>query len=214
MPRRKGKTSDPSASSDAATPEPGIADAGAATLSSKPRGDRRRVIRAVAIFVVTMGLFYGLVHNPSRRWDILIDYHQAIASVSGSILSVFGFEASVEGTIITTVSPPFSVGIVQGCDAIEPSAAFLAAVIASPIQLSAKFIGAIVGTVVLLTINLFRIVSLILIGMYAPSALDVMHEDVWQAVFIALAIGAWAYWVQWASRRAEAPGGGAPTKSS
>lgn len=206
VPRRKGKAIKPVTSSDGVERrhEPGNTNGGPPLPNS--RRDRRRVIRAVATFIVTMGLFYGLVHNPARHWEILTDYHKAIARASGAILSVFGFENTVEGVGIKTVSPPFEVGIVQGCDAIEPTAAFLAAVIASPIQLSAKLIGAIAGTVVLLTINLFRIVSLILIGMYAPSALNVMHEDVWQAAFIVLAIAAWAYWIQWASRRVEASG--------
>ena len=53
---------------------------------------------------------------------------------------------------------------------------------------------------ILLLINLVRLVSLFFIGVYWPKALDVMHEDVWQAAFIVLAIVLWAIWVQWATR--------------
>lgn len=90
--------------------------------------------------------------------------------------------------------------IVRGCDAIEPTAAFAAAVLASPVSLWTKLPGILVGTLILLFVNLVRLVSLFLIGVHWPRALDVMHEDLWQAAFIVLAIVLWAIWVQWATR--------------
>lgn len=172
----------------------------ATRVSDSSRSARRRVLRSVAVFVIVMGGFYAVIHNPARPFRVFEGYHHAIAVVSGGVLSVLGYEVLIEGAQITIESPRFSVGIVQGCDAIEPLAAFLAAVIATPIGFGSKFVGAVVGAAALLTVNLFRIVSLILIGMYAPKALDVMHEDVWQALFIVLAIGAWAFWVRWATK--------------
>lgn len=172
----------------------------AARVSDSSRLARRRVLRSVAVFVIVMGGFYAVVHNPARPLRVFEGYHHAIAVVSGGVLTVFGYDVTIEGAQISTASPRFSVGIVQGCDAIEPLAAFLAAVIATPVGLVPKAVGATVGAAALLTVNLFRIISLILIGMYAPKALDVMHEDVWQALFIVLAIAAWAFWVRWATK--------------
>jgi exosortase/archaeosortase family protein len=50
-------------------------------------------------------------------------------------------------------------------------------------------------------INLLRIVSLFFVGVYYPNAFNMIHEGVWQAAFVVLAIVFWAVWVQWATRK-------------
>ena len=90
--------------------------------------------------------------------------------------------------------------IVRGCDAIEPVAVFSAAVLASPVLMSRKLSGSLVGAVVLQLINFFRLVTLFFIGAYSRTIFDVLHESVWQAAFVLLALVFWAIWVQWATR--------------
>ncbi|UCE61919.1 MAG: hypothetical protein JSU63_09325, partial [Phycisphaerales bacterium] len=70
--------------------------------------------------------------------------------------------------------------IVRGCDAIEPVAAFTAAVLASPVSVSFKAWGILVGALALQVINLIRLVTLFFVGVYFPRALDIVHIDVWQ----------------------------------
>ena len=171
----------------------------ATRLSKFARLARKRpVLRAVVIFCILMGLFYGFVHTPRTEGDIFQPYLGLIATVTGAILDLFGYEINVADTSIS--SPVFSMEIVRGCDAIEPVAAFVAAVLASPVSLGTKLPGILVGALVLLVINIVRLVSLFFIGAYWPKALEVAHEDLWQAAFIVLAIVLWAIWVQWATR--------------
>ena len=94
-----------------------------------------------------------------------------------------------------------AVEVVRGCDAMEPVALFVSAVLASPVSWGARAMAAIVGTAVLLTINLIRIISLFLCAVHWRSAFDIMHLDVWQALFIFLAIFLWALWAAWAVKR-------------
>lgn len=159
---------------------------------------KRPVLRAVLVFALLMGLFYGVIHNPYVGDRHLKPYLGFIAWGTGGILRILGQEANAHGTSV--MSPDFSVEIVSGCDAIEPMAAFAAAVLASPGSLWLKVFGILVGTGALFLINFVRIVSLFFVGVYYPRALDVMHMDVWQGAFIVLAICAWAVWVQWATR--------------
>lgn len=161
-------------------------------------GHRRPVLRAVIVFGLLMGLFYGFVHTPRTEGDIFRPYLGLIATVTGAIVDLFGYETTVVETSIT--SSVFSMQIVRGCDAIEPSAALVSAILASPVSLWPKIPGMLIGTLILLLINLVRLVSLFFIGVHFPKALDIMHEDVWQAAFIVLAIVLWAMWVQWATR--------------
>ena len=87
-----------------------------------------------------------------------------------------------------------SIHIERGCDAVEPSALFVAAVMASPVPFLSRLSAAVGGTLILMLINLVRVISLFLIRVYAPGAFKIMHLDVWQALFIFLAIALWALW--------------------
>ena len=156
-------------------------------------------MRAVVFFVVLMGLFYGLIHGPFFLGpEDFRPYLELIASVSGGLIGFLGQPTTVVDTSVN--SPDFSMRIVRGCDAIEPTAAFVAAVLASPVSLWAKIPGILIGTLALVVINVVRLVSLFFVGIYVPSVLDFMHFDFWQAAFIVLAICFWAIWVQWATR--------------
>lgn len=88
-----------------------------------------------------------------------------------------------------------------GCDAVEPSALFVSAVLASPVPLLSRLSAAAIGTIVLMLLNLIRVVSLFLVRVYYPQAFDTMHLDVWQALFIFLAIVFWAMWASRVSRQ-------------
>lgn len=159
---------------------------------------KQPVIRAVLIFLALLAAFYTfefthLARGPARR-----AYLKWIANTSASILTVMGHDAQADGTDIN--SPRFSVKIVRGCDALDPIAAFIAAVIASPVPLLTKIPGLLIGTASLLFINLLRVVSLFFVGVHFPAAFKTMHHDVWQAVFVVLAVVFWFLWVQWATR--------------
>lgn len=156
------------------------------------------VFRSAVIFLVLMGAFYAFVHSPNSESNFFHPQLKMIASTTGSILRLAGFDAEVSDTRIITKD--ITVKIVRGCDAIEPMAAFVAAVIASPVSIWPKLIGSIIGTLSLFVINFVRIISLFLVGMYYPDVFTLMHESIWQAAFILLAIVFWVLWVQWATR--------------
>lgn len=146
-----------------------------------------------------MAAFYSLEFLPLGRGSVRHSYLEGTARITGSIIRGLGYEATVAGSSIR--SSQFSIVIARGCDALEPVALFVSAVFASPFPFSGRIIGVLIGTIVLVLINLVRVVSLVFVGIYFPTWLDLMHEQVWQALFILLAIVSWATWVSWASRR-------------
>ena len=193
------------------------ASGAAATSFARALKSRRfpiepRAIKAIVVFIVLMGLFYGFVHTPVNETTAFRPYLELIARVIGKILGVLGHDISVVETTVS--SPQFSVEIVRGCDAIEPIAIFLAAVLASPVGVWPKLPGILIGTAGLLLINLFRIVSLFYVGIDYPKAFNMMHEGVWQAAFIVLAIVFWAVWVQWATRHERERPNAAPQETT
>lgn len=165
-------------------------------------GSSRPVLRAVVIFCALIAAFYGLLYIPvvGEGKDLFRPHLRMIATLTGGILRAIGHEAGVVGTTIN--SPRFSVQIVRGCDAAEPTAVFVAAVIASPVSLLFKVPGIVAGALVLSLLNLVRLISLFYVGIYFPQAFEMVHKEVWQPAFIVLAIVLWVIWVQWATRPA------------
>ena len=91
-------------------------------------------------------------------------------------------------------------GIVRGCDAVEAIALYVCAVLAFPLPFPKKLIGMTVGALLLSVLNLVRVVSLFLIGVYSHRIFNLMHIDVWQALFIFFAVLLWILWLLWATR--------------
>jgi exosortase H (IPTLxxWG-CTERM-specific) len=153
------------------------------------------VIFFVLGFAVLMVLFYIF-------W--LSDFGQNVfqpivvsvnATVSGWILNIFGMGTTAIGSTLS--SKEFSVSIARGCDAIEAMALFASALLSFPAKWKPKLIGFFAGIALLFILNLGRIISLFLTGVYFPKAFEIMHVEVWQVLFILFAIGLWIFWIKW-----------------
>ena len=166
------------------------------------------IFRAGAVFVVIMVAFYFVETTEFFQQSAFPAYLHFNADVSAHVLRVFGEDASATGTSVS--SPAFALEVRRGCDAVEPSALFIAAVIALPVFFWKRLAGIVVGTLILALVNLVRIITLYYVGAYWPAAFHVMHVDVWQGIFILLVIVLWALWAQWAradAKKAEHAGG-------
>ncbi len=156
------------------------------------------VFRFVVLFGLLLGLFH-LVRSTSFVMDTVWPAHlRLVTQMSGAILSVFEDSLRVSGYSIS--SPRYSLAIARGCDAFEPCALFVSGVLAFPAPWLSKIPGALLGTLAIMVMNLVRIVSLFYIGAFWPRAFHIMHVDVWQTLFILLAILFWTYWALRATR--------------
>jgi exosortase/archaeosortase family protein len=159
-----------------------------------------RDLRFLVLFVLFMGI-YWVISTTSTVADRFIPWYlDANAGATVSVLSAVGYpDISRNGSSVSC--PKGSVTVARGCDAMDPAALFISAVLASPVPWSARLLAAVAGTALLLAINLFRIISLFLCAVHWKSAFDVMHLDVWQGAFIFLAIFLWAGWASWIAKR-------------
>lgn len=130
-----------------------------------------------------------------RAWPSYLRWN---AQVSAAILTFLGEDATNQDRTVT--SPRCSLLIEQGCDAVQPSALFIAAVLAFPAPIRAKLIGIVTGALLLATTNLVRIISLFFVQLHYPTFFQFMHIEVWQVAFITLAVVLWAVWIRWAGR--------------
>jgi exosortase/archaeosortase family protein len=169
-----------------------------------PQGGRRTALRFVLRFAALTLLAVGLLATPLAERAVWGPYLELNARASAALLRVAGEQARV--TERTIVSPRAALRIERGCDAIHPAALYAAAVLASPVALVPRLAGLAVGVACLAAINLVRIVSLYYVQVAAPRLFEVAHVEVWQALFIFLAVGLWAGWAVWArSREHRAP---------
>jgi len=156
-------------------------------------------LRFLLIFAVLIGLYYVTTTFGFVKQGFFPRYLSLNAWASVVLLNAMGYDdVSLEGRSIQ--SPSFAIQIERGCDAVEPSALFIAAVLASPVLLRRKIPAVIIGSSLLLMLNLVRIITLYLTGLHFRSLFDTMHLDVWQAAFIVLAILFWAGWASWVGR--------------
>jgi len=179
---------------------------GTAPKPPAAKGGKRVVLKAIVSFALIMGAYYLIEYLYLLEGRFLQGYLSLIASTSARVLNAFGYDCTSQARWISSRSPRVMLEIVHGCDAMEPTVAYLAALLASPVMIRRKIPGILLGVPALLIINIGRIVTLFLVRAHKPEALDLMHYDVWQAAFIALAIVFWAIWVQWATRVRVEPG--------
>ncbi|MGA2281772.1 MAG: exosortase H [Verrucomicrobiota bacterium] len=156
------------------------------------------VLRFVVVFGLLLGLFYAVVPPSSFHNTLSAPYLRFSARMASPVCNWFGQRTSAVGATIS--SARFSLRIGPNCDASDPSALFVAAVLAFPVPFRRKIPGILLGAMILAVVNLVRIVSLFLVGVYFPKAFDWMHVEVWSAIFILLAIVLWTLWIQWAMK--------------
>jgi exosortase H (IPTLxxWG-CTERM-specific) len=152
---------------------------------------KRPVIYFVSGFIFLMALFYLLWLSPFYSKFLHPTIVSTNAILSGILLNLLGQETTTHGDVI--YSSAFSISVKKGCDAIEAMALFITAVLAFPIKWNHKFRGLITGIILIFILNLVRIVSLFLTGVYYPEAFDTMHIEVWQVLFIIFSLILWIY---------------------
>jgi len=164
-------------------------------------------IRVVGTFVILIALFFSLLtYSPIVE---RIDIGERLAELSAwlswlflkGVGSVFGFPVFLEGRNIG--SSGFAVEVSAACSGAVPTMIYLAAVFAYPTGLRAKLIGALLGIVVIHGVNLIRVVTLFLVGLFANQYFHDTHVYVAQAVVVCIAVATWLFW---AGRFADAPG--------
>jgi len=161
-----------------------------------------RDLRFLLVFAGLMGVYYATSTTDALKNRFFPWYLERNADASVMVLHAFG-EDYVSRNGKQLVSPKGSITVERGCDAVDPTALFAAAVLASPVAFASKLPAVILGTLILAVVNVIRIITLFLSAVYWRAAFDILHLDVWQAAFIFLAILLWALWAAWVGRRAK-----------
>jgi exosortase H (IPTLxxWG-CTERM-specific) len=166
---------------------------GAGGLRGWLRSNRTQVT-FVGVFLACILGFAGLLNIDAVRAHGTNPLTGVIARFSGAVLNLFGEEASVRGTLLT--SPRFSVNIYHGCNGVLATSIYLSAVLAFPSRWREKAIGFALGIPAIQLINLLRILSLYYIGIHWPRFFQLAHGYVWQSIVILLSMVVWIFWAE------------------
>ncbi len=137
-------------------------------------------------FLLALMIFYIIWATPFFQDNIIKNVAIAYAKASSVILNILGYSVNSFEDIVS--NKHFSISIKNGCDGVEGLAIYLCALLIYPTSWSNKLKGMFWGLCFLVLLNLLRIISLFLIGIHIPSIFDLMHESVWQVLFIVMSI--------------------------
>jgi exosortase H (IPTLxxWG-CTERM-specific) len=162
------------------------------------RATRRPTLRFVAWAGVWMAIFYAVTALPWFERRVWAPYLTWNASATAAVLRLVDVPAQAQGRLVS--GPGAALSVERGCDAIHPSLLLVAFMLATPASRRTKLLGVAGGVAVLGGTNLLRIVTLYFVQRDWPTAFELMHIEVWQAVFIFLALLLWIAWALWAVR--------------
>ncbi len=117
---------------------------------------------------------------------------RVFAVTTSVLLNALGNVTAASGTDI--VSNGFGISVVTACTGLFVTGLFLIAVAAFPTTWRAKLVGASAGLATLFVVNVVRLTSLYYVGTYWRSALEPIHQLVWQSLVIAVAVSLWLLW--------------------
>jgi exosortase/archaeosortase family protein len=157
--------------------------------------NKKPVLLIIGLFVLFISLFYVLWisdFGSKYLFEPIIGFY---AVTSAKILTWLGYKASV---MLSTViySSTFNLNIKRGCDAIEATALFISAVLAFPAPPVKKILAIVVGISTFVIVNLIRIITLFITGLKHPALFNFMHDQIWQIIYIAIALLLLILWLQ------------------
>lgn len=163
-------------------------------------GEKKPVLKFAAYFLSgTLG-FYLLT---SGKWfdEFRAPLLKGYAAASSLLLNIFGMKTTAAGEQL--YSSQFGVNIAEGCDAVAPTILFIVSILVFPISWKKKWPGIIYGLLFLFVLNIIRIISLFLTGVYASNMFELMHVEIWQTLFIIITVLSWIFWLKWATKEAK-----------
>jgi exosortase/archaeosortase family protein len=153
-------------------------------------GERRASTRFVATFLVSGACLLALYYYPYREGGAanraLNAYLHGYASSAGALLGWIDPSVAVAGADIVGRT---SLRIVRTCDAMDATLLLVAAVLSWPSPWRWRVVAAVVSAASLYVVNVVRICSLYCLRLYAPSAFELAHVDVWPVVILGVAVG-------------------------
>jgi exosortase/archaeosortase family protein len=164
-------------------------------------GLERRAALFVVVATVLGAAAYAALYFPYAAGSfpvrVLSGYLRLVARAAAAGIRSFDRSVKVHGDL---VEGHFALRIVLDCAALDAHALYGAAVLAFPAPWRYRMRGLVLGTAVVASANIVRIVLLYGVGLWWPSAFQVLHEEVLQLGIVLVAFLTFLGWILWVHR--------------
>lgn len=163
--------------------------------------------RFAITYLVLMGVFFFLIgFTPLQKIvDINGLYTQVIVATTAKVLGIMSIPCTYQGSIIQL--PSIALDVKFGCNGLEAVMIYSVAVIAYPASWKKKLIGISAGFIVIQVVNILRIAGLAYAGVHFQSLFEYFHIYVAQGMMIAVSLGVFFLYLNYAQERRGASAG-------
>jgi len=151
-----------------------------------------RQTRFLIVFAVLLIAFYAVITIDAVDKRVVLPFTAVLARISGAALRLIGEHVVVTGTVISGAR--FAVDIRGGCNGLEAVVFVCAAMLAFHAPIRKRVIGALAAALVLEALNVIRIDSLYLLGVYHRNVFEMFHLAVWQTLMFGAAVFLFLIW--------------------
>jgi exosortase H (IPTLxxWG-CTERM-specific) len=151
-----------------------------------------RQTRFLIVFAVLLIAFYAFITIGWVDTHLVLPFTAALARVSGAALNLIHEPVHVDGTVIA--GSRFAVDIRGGCNGLEAVVFVCAAMLAFHAPMRKRIFGALAAAVILELLNVIRIASLYLLGVYHRTVFETFHLAVWQTLMFGAAVFIFLIW--------------------
>lgn len=144
-------------------------------------------------------IFFGCVLGFNLiEWFLLKPEHMTViesttAKVTALVIGLSGLSVHLQGTQIFFHNAHWEV--VTECTALNAFYVYISFLLAYPSSIKAKAIGTLVGLPFLFVANILRLFVLAWALQIFPAYADLMHDYIWQVMFMFLLILMWLCWI-------------------
>ncbi|HXA16550.1 MAG TPA: exosortase H [Thermoanaerobaculia bacterium] len=151
-----------------------------------------RQTRFLIVFAVLLIAFYAIITINAVDKRVVLPFTAVLARISGAALKLIGERVAVTGTVIAGAR--FAVDIRGGCNGLEAVVFVCAAMLAFHAPLQKRILGALAAALILEALNVIRIDSLYLLGVYHRNVFEMFHLAVWQTLMFGAAVFLFLIW--------------------
>jgi exosortase H (IPTLxxWG-CTERM-specific) len=154
------------------------------------------MVRFFLGFVVLQALLFGFELTPWAQHWFVVPWTGALATLSADLVQWFDPGVLATGNVLQSARNGFAVSIEAGCNGVEATIVFVAAMLAFPASWQRKLVGLAVGIIAVQGLNVIRVISLFYLGQWSPRAFEWAHLYLWQALIMLDVLIVWMIWIR------------------
>jgi exosortase/archaeosortase family protein len=155
---------------------------------------RNGICRTAGIFIAGTGILWTLINLPWAIAYIIDPFTLSLAWIVTVILQTLGEPVHQIGVVIN--SPAVNLEITPACTGLYQNVVLIAGILAWSNTVRERARGIAFGTLILMSINILRIISIYYSALTIPQWVPFIHGVFWEGVMVLLVPLIWMYWVR------------------